>query len=280
MKTSRDIALLQNVIDAYSIFGFSPFICRKSKISMLLSAMIPFIMFIFVVTNLIFFLMDVYCNSSLRPILEIGKACALAAFLLTCFFSFFTHRGLWRDLLYDIENFDTTMEEYKIEVNKNSILFCMKILLISTIYLLVLGTLFWTYEREKYIQWMIHFTYASFDLIQIHSITIIFEELLKILADRYDFLESIIEDVHKSPRCAKLFWSKYQLRTMHFLLSDVVEKINTLFGLKIMGIFTYVFFYTLVVFHFVFLDEGTTGKKDILHIIVVFLYSAILFVSM
>lgn len=279
MKSKSDVDILKSVINFYSFAGIFPNMDKKRSVLIAFFFMLSFAGTIWlpkVYWNNRFIL---YKMSLVELIVYFGTITAYIVFNIVCLISLVLQRNLWKDLFKNIEEFDLAMEGHRINLEKNSLLCYLKIFSLNIVYLLLLSFIYFSVEGKYNQKQIVPFIFLSFLSTQLLMSTLVLKDLLKILEKRYDFLEFKMKEIYISSKNHQVFWNKHQFKTLHFLLSDMVGKINRIFGQKVLVILTLTIFNVLDIIEFSLEEYQQEDQKSIINISTVLLQGISLLVS-
>lgn len=247
-RKKYDVKLLRNVIRFNSVIGTFP--CDK-KIALLI--LIPYFSaggILSLATRLRHF------NNHL---LSIGNYFLFNCFMVTiilyslvCVRSTWTHAITWKSILRSMESFDAKMGRNR-EMLTDSVFMYFKFLLANILSVLLQGI---TYSSEmNSIPYAISSSYLYIVNLQIFSTTLVLGIIVDMVVKRYEFLRLKTVEVYTSMNKERLFWNSLQLKDSYLHLKDILEKVNEIFGLKILLILIVTFLVILGNFQYYFFEE-------------------------
>lgn len=253
MKKISGIVLVSRVVSFYSVSGtFPPISNTVSRLSLFfLFCVGSFLLLVKVlITDFLFTLNLTFINA----LLYITTSCTVLAFNVLCFANIWLHSTAWRDLFNFINKFDFTMEGYRILMEKNVLLYYIKIIVLSIGKLVLLVYLFMLSVNGNLLNYevIICHSYLIFTNMQMFTSILVLWDLLNIISKRYNFVNEKIKEIYQSPKSPDIFWNKQQLKISISLLNDMVMTINEFFGHRILITLTQLFFNVLSVLQYTF----------------------------
>lgn len=143
------------------------------------------------------------------------------------------HESLLHEFFSDLESFDYIMKRKTFYVKDVMYKYYWKYVFGNVFYIIVHSSSFSTVKDFSF-QQVILVTYFFLVSTQIFVTASVLKSILDILGKRYDFLIREIKQFSLCPRDDNGFWTAYQLKAWHLLLTNLVKKINELFGQRIL----------------------------------------------
>lgn len=254
MQRRSDIALVSSVILFFSRFGTFPPMSKKPSILTWLLAIFSlgfslYIIKVYVIDDII-----ALKFTTTGTILYSSSTLTIIGFNFLCIKTLWFNAAAWEDLMKSIHEFDFSMEGYRTHVEENVLLYYTKIIIFNignfTIYILLLLAI----KQQFSYTLLICYVYALLSNVQIFVSTLILWDLLCVIYKRYNFLEEKIKEIYQSHNYSDIFWNRRQFKVLFYLLTDMVAKINLLFGQRILMMFILTFFNALSIFQYMFFD--------------------------
>lgn len=229
MEKRRDIELFKKVIQFYSITGTFPFSQKWKK----------FIMVLYYLGGVIFFYkehtnyMKLLHVSSLTLVISFATVLAMVAFSFLCLKNAFVEEKLWTEFFNCVDTFDFSMKEYIFEGSSYkyySKFFISNVIFIVTYLLLFPYFLGVTFEPQR----VIGFSYGILIHIQLVVIALSLEKVFKIFEKRYEVFKTHTKATFLNYKKNENIWNGQQLCASHLLLLNITNKVNNLYGTKIL----------------------------------------------
>lgn len=261
----------------YSYLGMFPTAEKKlPKLSLLLTSLHCLGMIFFMIYVSIIALQK-QTGQIVLIITSYGKFFSAFALNLLFFKEIFTHRVPWITFFDELEQLDAQLKRYKFQTEINMVFYYLEFALANVYCVAVFCFVIFSDESfYDHVVWMGYIYMCSVN-IQIVGTTIIFNNLLSILAKRFRLLRTVMKRMTDPVKTTGNSFNN-QTKTNYFLLINIVEKINMLFGQRILLLCLYIFLLVLNVFHYN-IPQAHATPQDVLHKPFVLVYALVLLVS-
>lgn len=221
-----DVVLLKDVIHFYSFVGNYP---PKKKYKWILLTSYHIVSIIMLVNMFLSTLQ----LSIVGYFIYIVNVTLSVIFSLISLKNSHSHKSLLHEFFSDLESFDCIMKRKTFYVKEVVHKYYWKYVFGNVFYIIVHASSFSTLKDFSFPQ-VILITYFFVVSMQIFVTASVLKSILDILERRYDFLIREIKQFSLCPRDDNGFWASYQLKACHLLLTNLVEKINEIFGHRIL----------------------------------------------
>lgn len=257
MEKKSDISLVKTVVHFYGIFGFFSYIKKY-----LLIILIPFYLVAIICFAKVFIeFMSVIDVSFIGLIIYALYFIHIIMFTLQSLRNAYTQEPLWSSVFSDVEAFDFLMKEHGSLHEEPVYKFYATIIVSNVVYIpfhfLTQSTKWksWDYELVMAI------IYSDLVFLQIIVTILVLKKILNIIEIRYDFFKTEIKKALSPTN--ETVWNVHKFNSSFLLLDTIVEKVNELFGKKILAIVTLTFLYVLACFQFSLLEDHRNEFKDL-----------------
>lgn len=262
MKQERDVVLFRNLIRFYSFSGIFPYIQRWRKLLLLLCYLIG-VIFTYKQTS---HYINLWVISSLTYVITLGNLMFLALFSFLCLKNTFGNQHIWDELINEIEIFDITMKLEKNSLEENIYQYYSKFFLSNIINVFTYMFLFpYLYGITFNYQSLIGFSYETIINIQLQVIALCLENLFEILEKRYKYFKTKIKATYLNSTKNEHFWNGQQLSAAYLLLVNITQKVNVIFGTKILIILCKAVTDVIGCFSSIFLEKWQENFVQILN---------------
>lgn len=278
MKRQNSLSLFKTVISIYSLSGTFPKVEKKlSKYySLLLIVLYGVGCFSFV--NYFWKIIVIEENrSKIGYVIECGRIISIATFNLISIIKYFIHRKLWKQFMESLEKLDLNLRENRSQTDELVVPYFLKFLVPNLACIIIFLLIFWSYKDNiDHVTWFCY-GYLFFVYMQVIGTTLVLYSLLKNMTRIFLILRTIIIKQYH-PMNTGGQWDSLRIKEFYILFSETVNNINKIFGKRILVLLSFIFFFILSIFQFIFLENQMEQKK-ILTIPLVLIYICFLFVS-
>lgn len=228
MRKKRDFELLRNIIKFYSFTGTFPHTQKSVKLCLLAYYIVGITYFVEVYLNFL----KLSTFSSLGIVLNTSTVTLMLAFSILCLYEVFHQEIVWKSFFIDLKTFDSMLESEGIILEDTVYKYYFKFIITNTFYVVTYSSFILTPNTRNF-QKIVGTSFAFLMNMQILLTTLTSEKCFMIIAKRYDCVKSRIRETYTSPNVDKN-WNCHQLEILHLLLINMVNKVNELFGQRIL----------------------------------------------
>lgn len=251
-----DILLLKSVVRFCSFIGTFPPL-QFYKMSLLVLCQIFSIIF---VTKGHVDLFKCSENSFLGILLFAVNVSIWIIFSLLCLKESYFHKKMWDDFYSDVKAFDVGLAGQKFSLDESICKYYLKFIF-GCVFYIIMHLLAFSSSNRTYTD-VIGALYFCLLSTQILVTTLVFEKLTNIFEKRYEFLTKKTKEGFLCKRTRNAFWNDQQLKTLSFILKNMVIKVNKLFGHRILIILSITVLDVISSFQYLIFENSQRFKNS------------------